>query len=203
MPLSSSLLLRALLAIAPAMSPLAAAAAPAAAPATAATSPMAAPATDCPARLARHLSSDLSLPFDAFDQDDQQGWRALEADGCDSQAADLVAAYAAQHPHPVLAWHRAQLLARAGRTPEAIQAARSTLQPPRGDDASGFDWNDYANATIAFLEGDPIALKANRDRLAVAAGKMAMNGPNLRSADRLVACFGQPYKVAYDCPAVP
>ena len=165
----------------------------------------AAHAADCPALLKQHLDTDPALAFDAFDQDDHQGWRALGDAGCESEAATLIAAYAAKqpHPHPVLAWHRAQMLARAGRTAEAIEAARGTLRPPHSEDASGFDWNDYANATIAFLQGDEASLRKQRDLLAAAAEKSAFNQPNLRSADRLLRCFGQPYKVAYECPPAP
>ena len=160
---------------------------------------------DCPALLAQHLEADMTLAFDAFDQDDHQGWRALGDAGCEAEAATLIGAYAARqaHPNPVLAWHRAQMLAKAGQTNAAIEAARGTLRPPHGDDGSGFDWNDYANATIAFLQGDKPALRRHRDLLAAAAQASEFNQPNLRSADRLLRCFGQPYKLAYDCPAAP
>ena len=159
-------------------------------------------AADCGALLQQHLGSDLALPYTAFDQDDHQGWRPLDDAGCEAEAATLIGAYAAKqaHPHPVLAWHRAQMLAKAGSTTEAIAAARTTLRPPHSDDDSGFDWNDYANATIAFLQGDKMALQASRDALAAAAAKSEFNQPNLRSADRLLRCFGQPYKTAYECP---
>jgi hypothetical protein len=162
-------------------------------------------AADCPALLKQHLATDLTLAYDTFDQDDHQGWRVLEDAGCDAEAATLIAAYAAQqaHPHPVLAWHRAQMLARSGRTAEAIEATRQTLRPPHSDDDSGFDWNDYASATIAFLQGDKPALQKHRDLLAAAASKSEFNQPNLRSTDRLLRCFGQPYKIAYSCPPAP
>ena len=127
---------------------------------------------------------------------------------CTAHAADcatLLADYAAKQPkpHPVLAWHRAQMLARAGNTADAIAAARATLRPAGSDAGSGFDWNDYANATIAFLQRDRAALDANRAKLATAVGKSVFNAPNLKSVDQLARCFGQPYKVAYDCPATP
>ncbi len=160
-------------------------------------------AADCPALLKQHLGSDLALAYDAFDQDDHQGWRPVEAAGCDAEAAALIGAYAASqpHPHPVLAWHRAQMLARAGRTAEAIAATRLTLRPPHSDDDSGFDWNDYADAMIAFLQDDRAALQASRARLAEAAARSAINGLNLKATDRLERCFGKPYAIAYACPA--
>lgn len=165
--------------------------------------PAAANAAECGALLAQHMGMDLELQFDAFDQDEHQGWRQLANSGCESEAADLIFAYSAKHPNPVLAWHRAQMLAEAGKTVDAIDAARQTLRPPHSDDSTGFDWNDYANATIAFLQGDREALQVSRDRLAEAAEKMAFNQPNLHSVDRLLRCFGRSYKVAYSCPLAP
>ncbi len=168
-----------------------------------ATLPVAASATDvanCPTLLAQHLVTDLTLSFDQFDQDDHQGWRPLGDAGCEAEAAFLIASYAEKHPHPVLTWHRAQMLAKAGNASDAIEAARLTLRPPHSDEGSDFDWNDYANATIAFLQGDKASLQSNRDRLADAAAKAEFNQPNLRSADKLLRCFGQPYKIAYSCP---
>lgn len=173
--------------------------------ALAATLACTAHAADCAALLQAHRAGDLALPFESFDQDDHQGWRPLSDAGCDAEAATLLADYAAKQPkpHPVLAWHRAQMLARAGNTAEAIAAARATLRPEGSDGDSGFDWNDYANATIAFLQGDRAALDADRAKLATAAEKSEFNAPNLKSVDRLARCFGQPYKVAYSCPAMP
>ena len=160
-------------------------------------------AGDCGALLSRHLATDLSLSFNEFDQDDHSGWRPLSDAGCEAEAATLIARYAEQHAHPVLAWHRAQMLAKAGDTAAAIDAARLTLRPPPSDAASGFDWNDYANGTIAFFQGDKVSLLSARGRLAEAAANAEVNLPNLKSIDRLLRCFGQPYKIAYSCPAAP
>lgn len=170
-----------------------------------ASTTLAAHATDCAALLQQHQASDLALAFEAFDQDDHQGWRPLAGAGCEAEAATLIGAYAARqaHPHPVLAWHRAQMLAMSGQTAAAIAATRATLRPPHSDDESGFDWNDYADATVAFLQGDRAALQASRARLAQALATSEFNGPNLKAVDRLERCFGQPYKVAYDCPKAP
>jgi hypothetical protein len=165
--------------------------------------PLFAHAADCATLLQQHMATDMALGFDQFDQDDHQGWRPLGDAGCNAEAATVIAAYASKHPHPVLAWHRAQMLAEAGQTADAIAAARETLRPPHGDDASGFDWNDYADATIAFLQGDKAALQASHDLLAAAVSKSEFNQPNLKSVERLQRCFGQPYKVAYSCPSAP
>ena len=167
--------------------------------------PVATHAAGCDAQLRKHLASKRAHAFEAFDQDDHPGWRPLADAGCEAEATTLISAYAAKqaHPHPVLAWHRAQMLAGAGRTSEAVAAARSTLHPAGSDDASGFDRNDHVNAMIAFLQGDQRALQANRDRLAEAVAKTERNQPNLRSANRLLRCFGQAYKIAHSCPTTP
>lgn len=167
--------------------------------------PVLASAADCDALLKQHLVSDMKLDFQQFDQDEHQGWRALSSAGCDLQAVTLIEQYSATqaHPHPVMAWHRAQILAKAGKTPEAIEATKQTLRPRGSDADSGFDWNDYANATIAFLQGDLPALKLNRERLAASAKVAQINEINLKAVDRLVRCFGQAYKAAYDCPDSP
>lgn len=82
----------------------------------------AADAGNCPALLAQHMGTDLTLSFDQFDQDDHQGWRPLSDADCEAEAATLIASYAEKLPHPVLTWHRAQMLARAGKAADAIEA---------------------------------------------------------------------------------
>ena len=158
-------------------------------------------AADCTALLRQHLQTDLTLPFAEFDQNDAAGWRALSAAGCESEAAVLIEQYIAaqERPHPVLTWHRAQMLAMAGDYGTAIQVARLTLRPEDGKAKSEFRWNDYVHATIAFLQGDQASLELFRERLAVATATFPINRPNLVSVDRLQSCFGQPYKAAYSC----
>jgi hypothetical protein len=58
-----------------------------------------------------------------------------------------------------------------------------------------------AIATIASLQGDGPALQARGERLAAAVATSAFNQPNLRSTDRLLRCFGQPRRIAHECPA--
>lgn len=158
-------------------------------------------AADCTALMQQHLQTDLALPFAEFDQNDAAGWRALSAVGCEADAAILIEKYIAaqEHPHPVLTWHHAQMLARTGDYGRAIRIARLTLRPEDGEAKNGFQWNDYVNATIAFLQGDDASLKHFRERLAVAAARFPINRPNLVSVDRLQSCFGKPYKDAYFC----
>lgn len=163
--------------------------------------PIPATAADCTALLQQHLQTDLALPFAEFDQKDGAGWRSLSAAACDAEAAVLIEQYVAaqERPHPVLAWHRAQMLARAGNAVQAIEVARLTLRPPESEAQAEFQWNAYVDATIAFLQADRASLQLQRERLAVAAAKFPVNRPNLVSVDRLQSCFGKPYKEAYSC----
>lgn len=163
--------------------------------------PIAAAAADCTGLLQQHLQTDLALPFVEFDQKDGAGWRSLSAAGCDAEAAILIEQFVAaqERPHPVLVWHRAQMLARAGNIVQAVQVARLTLRPRESEAQAEFQWNAYVDATIAFLQGDGASLQLQRERLAVAAAKFPINRPNLLSVDRLQSCFGKPYKEAYTC----
>lgn len=167
--------------------------------------PQSALAADCAALAQQHLQTDLTLPFAEFDQNDAAGWRALSAAGCDSDAATLIEKYIAaqEHPHPVLVWHQAQMLAKAGNYVLAIQIARLTLRPEESEAKGEFQWNEYVNATIAFLQGDNESLRLHRERLAIASAKFPINRPNLVSVDRLQACFDKPYKEAYSCGVKP
>lgn len=167
--------------------------------------PQSASATDCAALAQQHLQTDLTLPFAEFDQNDAAGWRALSAAGCDSEAATLIEKYVAaqERPHPVLVWHRAQMLAKAGNYVLAIQVARLTLRAEESEAKGEFQWNEYVNAMIAFLQGDRESLQRHRDRLALATNTYPINQPNLASVERLQRCFGKPYKVAYSCRVEP
>jgi hypothetical protein len=95
------------------------------------------------------------------------------------------------------------MLARAGNYALAVQIARLTLRPEEGEATGEFQWNAYVNATIAFLQADNESLRLHRERLAIASAKFPINRPNLVSADRLLACFGKPYKEAYSCGVEP
>jgi len=161
------------------------------------------PGADCAPLLQQHLRTDLAQPFAAFDQDDAGGWRPLAEAGCDAESAQLIEAYAAAQPqpqpHPVLRWHAAQALAKAGDTARAIDLARQTRHPDAAEAAAEFQWNACVDATIAFLQGDRRALDEQHERLAQATARAEINRPNLVSVDRLQRCFGRPYKQAYLC----
>ncbi|MEA3060618.1 MAG: hypothetical protein QOJ94_399 [Sphingomonadales bacterium] len=156
----------------------------------------------------------LALPERAFDQDLEGGWRPLAARArCRGAAADLIAAYRRAHPAagPILRWHEGQLRALHGQTGRAIALFERSREP---SDANG--WNDYVDATIAFLRHDREALSAARARLA-ARPKPADWAPhdsqgrpvpiawpmNLNVVDGLIRCFGKPYDKAYSVCTAP
>ena len=162
------------------------------------------PSLSCAQRYEKVLPEAKRLkPFE-FDQS-PAGWRQLT--DCPAEAAKLIKVYLGPIEYVArnLHWHLAQTLAMAGDTDAAIQSALLSLNPP--EEAAkhpGFNWNAYALATIEFLRGDKTAFKAQQQALRAfaAASASAENQNNIEVLDRLERCFGQPYKIAYVCPAV-
>lgn len=154
----------------------------------------------------------LKLDFNTFDQTQGQGWRVVaEQTGCELAAADLIRAYIDRHQtnHVVIVFYEAQLRAKAGETERAI----GLFSQARLDDGkmSAFGWNEYVDATIAFLEKDRQMLLVARDRLAALEKPENFSArdrhgkpmdiewpPNMRMVDGFVACFDKTYAVAYD-----
>lgn len=149
---------------------------------------------DCAALYETHLSTDLDLSVDAFDQTEGQGFRALARSGCYREAGDLIEAWMKQrevvpsHVH----WHLAQMRAHHDDRPAAIAAARRALRPDEASSAA-FKWNDYALATIAFLERDRAAFDRHRNALAAAVSLHAGNALNLKLIDLLGRHFELDY----------
>lgn len=162
----------------------------------------------------------LALSLDAFDQDMEGGWRALDNRGCSAQAADLIAAYRLLPKsvgNTLLPWHEAQIRADLGQTVQAIALMRQSYKPTAQD---RMGWNLYVDGSIAFLQGDRAALERARAALA---GRVPPEGivvqdghytltaggqqhrvawpPNLNVLDALLRCFGTPYRNAYGNPA--
>jgi len=160
----------------------------------------------------------LEMEVAAFDQS-ETGWRGIARQRCYAEAADLIGLYVAdrvepQHPrYAQLIWHQAQMEAHAGDYDTALPLFRQS----RAINAAGDDTTDTlkADATIAFLEGDIDALHAARaalldlpepDGFADTIARFRANYPehipptwplNLNIFDRLIACFGDSYEVAY------
>ena len=162
----------------------------------------------------------LALDEQHFDQDlsnGGSGWRALaRKPECQLAAADLLRDYRAAHntQSGILFWHEGQLRAMAGDYLAAIPLLEKSRKPV-GEDQAG--WNDYVDATVAFLKKDRQALDAARSQLAeakpdadteikdgfieahMADGRVARLAwpPNLDVVDGLRRCFDKPYAAAY------
>ncbi|MCI1142827.1 hypothetical protein MOP88_11930 [Sphingomonas sp. WKB10] len=91
----------------------------------------------------------LALDQAAFDQDMTGGWRKLEQDGCEAEAADLIRDWRIAHKaqDTILFWHEGQLRADIGQTAQAIALFRQSYKPAAQD---RIGWNHYVDGTIAF-----------------------------------------------------
>ena len=153
----------------------------------------------------------LALDLDSFDQDFDGGWRKVAEDGdCVLVAADLIRDYIDHHESEarLLIFHEGQMRARGGQTARAIELLRDTKE--REGENVYFGWNEYVDATIAFLEKDRNALLAAREAL-VALPKpgnfraVDRQGepvelewpPNIKVVDGFVNCFVDTYDTAY------
>ncbi|HEY8027644.1 MAG TPA: hypothetical protein VIF60_24100 [Burkholderiaceae bacterium] len=179
-----------------------------------------APKDSLPASCEYDSSRLLGLDEYHFDQDDAGGWRTLASKpGCDLVAADLLRDYRQAHGNAagILYWHEGQLRALAGQSASAIVLMERSRKPADADRAG---WNQYVDATIAYLHKDRSALEQARAKLAaveppigdglppVKDGYMEVhldNGrmmkflwpPNIDVVDGLLQCFDKPYEVAY------
>ncbi|HET7811008.1 MAG TPA: hypothetical protein VFL16_10570 [Steroidobacteraceae bacterium] len=152
----------------------------------------------------------LALDQHAFDQDLDGGWRPLgDKPQCQLVAADLLRDYRERHHNEatILIWHEGQMRALAGQTEAAIALFERCHVP-----SSSSGWNEYVDATIAFLKGDRKSFDAARESLAAypkpasfdlkdPMGRPIEWPPNLNVVDELGRCFGMPYRQAYGvCP---
>lgn len=163
------------------------------------------PKSDC----AYDRAALMALDQDAFDQDMNGGWRALEDRGCDAEAADLIRDYrqAKSRPHPsILYWHEGQIRATLGQNDAAIALFNAARKPSAEDT---FGWNFYVDGSIAFLRHDRAGLQSARDALAqvpedkewvedaVRQGFTVQWPPNLNILDGFLKCFDRSYRDAY------
>ncbi|MBO6764470.1 hypothetical protein [Maricaulis sp.] len=160
----------------------------------------------------------LEMEVDAFDQS-ETGWRGIARQRCYAEAADLIGLYVADRVEPddrlfgQLVWHQAQMEAHAGDYDAALPLFRQSRAINIADGHTADIL--MADASIAFLEGDIDALHAARtalldlpepDGFADTIARFRENYPdrppptwplNLNIFDRLIACFGYSYEVAY------
>ncbi len=153
----------------------------------------------------------LELDFDTFDQTFGSGWRAVaENDGCALAAADLIRAYIELHDpgERIIVFHEAQMRAKGGETERAISLFRETRDEEGVN--SAFGWNEYVDATIAFLEKDKKSLIEARSKLLAIPKPSNFNAvdrqgnpveiawpPNLNVVDGFLECFEKSYDEAY------
>lgn len=161
-----------------------------------------------PSLCAVDRDAELAQDVKAFDQTPGKGWRALaHRKGCESAAADLIAAYRQHHAAAIvelrpnilimLNFHEAQLRAAANETDRAIALQKRAMT------GEGLETSYYNEAMLAFLRKDLNALKLAREELAsvprpdwMPEGKGKWP-PNLDVVDGLINCFGKPYSEAY------
>lgn len=149
---------------------------------------------------------------------ENSGWRQWGEHGCELAAADLIAAYVLRNTNTLksseraeLLFHEAQLRATSGYNVSAARLiekidSRSLIEPV----------TLYHQATYYFLVGDLDHLRSIRSQLSDLPvpdeferaredyiSRYGGDGPkwplNIDIVDDLIKCFGQPYKVAYDC----
>ncbi len=153
----------------------------------------------CITQLNAQLKSDLQLSYQEFDQTMGQGWRTLANTGCYNESVKLIERYIEVNnaPQNSLYWHLFQMLAYAGDTEQALTAAQKTLISNEQQANTPLLWNEYVNASAAFLKKDLNALKMHRANIAKGA-QFKPNELNLKVVDRLITHFDQSYQFAYE-----
>ncbi|MDJ0793086.1 MAG: hypothetical protein QNI98_02495 [Woeseiaceae bacterium] len=154
----------------------------------------------------------MAMDFHTFDQTFGSGWRMVaDISGCTLVAADLIRDYIDLHSpnERIIVFHEAQMRAKGGQTARAIELFRQT-RVAEGQ-RSFFGWNQYVDATIAFLERDKNALQDARESLASLPKPSNFRAvdrdgnpvemswpPNLHVVDGFLECFEETYATAYD-----
>lgn len=144
---------------------------------------------------------ELRLSYEAFDQHPGSGWRKITDTGKYREAARLIDRYQ-QETKGLVEWqrvnlqfHAGQLYAVAGDEDRALARFKAALFEQESPDAP-VRWNAYVGATIAFLERDRQKLAEFREAIARGPKRQGVT-PNLDVVDRLIACFHEPYSIAY------
>lgn len=146
-------------------------------------------------------TGELQLDYPDFDQRPGSGWRKIAEQGNPREAAELIDRYEREAKkleewqRVNLRFHAGQLYAAADRNDAALARFRSALYDAEPAE-SPIKWNAYVRATIAFLERDRKKLADFREEIARGPTLQGVV-PNLDVVDRLIACFDQPYAIAY------
>ncbi|MEL6666736.1 MAG: hypothetical protein AAFQ24_11395, partial [Pseudomonadota bacterium] len=91
----------------------------------------------------------------------------------------------------LLYWHEGQIRAFQEQTEQAIELFALSLKP---EHENRRNWNEYALASIAFLQQDFPELLRQRTKMVSGDRQQDIN---LGVVDGLIACFGKPYAEAY------
>lgn len=153
---------------------------------------------------AYHGMREASLEADwrTFDQSMGKHWRQLARQGCNFEAARLVDEYLSRHgsmlaptERSVTVWHAGQMFAMAGDGATAIDRMKRSLDDDPPSSGARFHWNEYARATIAFLQSDLATFE--REAATVERSEHSGDKMNARVLARLLANWGKPYRDAY------
>lgn len=144
----------------------------------------------------------LQLGWQKFDQTMGEHWRRLAKEGCPLEAARLIDEFLARHTDSVQdferrvsSWHAGQMFATAGDSATAIDRMKRSLDDDPPSSGARFHWNEYARATIAFLQSDLATFE--REAATVERSEHSGDKMNARVLARLRANWGKPYRDAY------
>lgn len=139
------------------------------------------------------IDSLMALDFQAFDQDMQGGWRYYSNQMRFGLAASLIENYLQQHPEmekneaAVMNWHAGQMYAMDEQEDLAIPLMEASRK-----EENIMMWNEYLDATVAFLKKDRKTFDKNLKALS------SYNNPNLRLLQILEASFEKSYREALE-----
>lgn len=143
----------------------------------------------------------LSMSYDDFDQS-KTGWRQYVKENCYYQTGVLIDKYLDKNKNRLqdwqligVTWHAGQMYAFSNDYEIAKARFKQSINPNEPENTPVL-WNDYVDATIAFLDNDMPQLTLHRNHIANGTNTV-MNKQNLEVVDSLVQHFGQPYSVAY------
>jgi len=139
----------------------------------------------------------LQLSFKDFDQA-PSGWRLLVKEKSYEEAANRILTYVTQkegldeYQTAILYFHAGQALAFNNNINSALSYFEKALHKHELEN-SFIQWNDYVNATIAFLKKDENVLKTCKT-------KMKDTDPNLPIVNNMLERLGESYLEVYNMP---
>lgn len=150
----------------------------------------------------QQIQDNLKLGWNEFDQTQNAGHRAIALKGCYLEAAELIDVYNLRHRDSLepsklraLYFHAGQMYAYAELNDLAASRMMNSINPNE-EVGPELNWNDYVQASVAFLRSDRTTLEIFQKKLQ--SGKPTQgNKVNLGVVNNLVKCFGKPYSWPY------